>query len=162
MEHCFAEAMGEHQILEQAEFMRLLEAQYAASSTQPAGGFARWAMVNAITALTVRVKTAPGSETDFAHIADTLYRNATIVLPELILQDPCELSIQALLAMAMFADGMPDAQARVMLATNASRHLDLVARTSPALNVQQYKQLYAIANALESAAVLRGHMAFAL
>ncbi|OIW33435.1 hypothetical protein CONLIGDRAFT_677223 [Coniochaeta ligniaria NRRL 30616] len=161
MEHCFAETMVEYQVLEQTEFMKLLEAQYAVSSTEPAAGFARWAIVNTITALAIRVKTAPGSETDFSHIADTLYRNATIVLPELILQDPCELSIQALLTMAMFAGGIPDAKACMMLASNASRHMDLVTLTSPASDPQLYIQLYAVARALENAAVLGCHVPLA-
>jgi hypothetical protein len=149
MDNSFAEVMDEHQVLEQTEFMTLIEAQYAASSTEPAGSFARWAIINAITALAVRTRTAPGSETEFCQMADTLYQNATIVLPEIILQDPCELSIQALLAMAIFADSTRDAKACIMLATNAARQLDLVTTTSPALEAQRYLQLRAAVSALE-------------
>lgn len=148
VEHSFAEAMDEHPVLCQTEVMQLLEAQYAESSSEPVDGFARWATVNTITALAVRAKTAPGSETVFSRIIDTLYRNATIVLPELILQDPCELSIRALLVMAVFALGIPDGKACVMLVTNASRHLDLVSLATPALDPKLHK----IASALENAA----------
>lgn len=150
--NCFDEMMKEYQLLTLAEIEMLLEAQYAASATEPAGEYTRWAIINTIAALAVRAKAAPGSEAEFSHITDTLYRNATIVLPEIILQEPSELSIQALLAMAMFAIGTPDPKACLLLASNASRHLDLVTLTPNLSGSEKYVRLYVIANALENAA----------
>jgi hypothetical protein len=122
----FADIMAEHQLLDLSDFLMLLEDQYAASSLDPADDPARWAVINAIVALGVRFKTAPGSETAFSDITHGFYQNATRVVPELILQDPSLLSIQALLAMAMLARHIPDIRAFIMLATNASRQLELL------------------------------------
>jgi len=60
--------------------------------------------------------------------------------------------------MAMFTCGIPDAKACIMLASNASRQLDLLMQSSHALDPEQVVQLYIIANALESAAGLARRM----
>jgi len=104
--------------------MPLLEAQYASSSDEPALECpARWAIVNAVLALGVRSKTAAGSEAAMSDVVDGFCRNGTAALPELLLDQPSLLTVQALLAMVMFAKGIPDVQAFIVFATNASRML---------------------------------------
>jgi hypothetical protein len=122
----FADMMEVNKLLDLSDFMTLLDDQYASSSLGPADNPARWAVVNAITALATRAKTAPGSETELHDITHGFYRNATRVIPELILQDPSLLSVQALLSLAIFARCIPDVQASVMLTTNASRQLEFL------------------------------------
>jgi hypothetical protein len=162
IQNSFTEVMAEHQLLDLSSFAMLLEAQYSASLFGPTDNPARWAVVNAVTALAIRVKTAPGSEGDISDISRGFYDNATVVIPEIILQAPSLLSVQALLAMAMFAQGTPDAQACVMLASNASRQLELLAlgrlSASQAVDIregEQYKKAYIIAHTLEKI-TLRG------
>ncbi|XXH00630.1 hypothetical protein Hte_006978 [Hypoxylon texense] len=125
MENTFATITGEHQLLDQPSFIALLDAQYAASPVDPADSPARWALVSAVVALAIRSKTAPGSEGCLSDIPRGYYQNAITVLPDLILQAPILLAIQALLAMALFAKNIRDRQAFVMLANNASRQLEL-------------------------------------
>lgn len=112
--------------MSQSHFLTLLEAQYATSPLSPADNPARWALINAIIALAVRFKTARGSEAALADIMLAFYQNATRVLPEIMLQGPNLLSVQALLAMSMFCWNMGDMRAFVMLGTNASRLLELL------------------------------------
>ncbi|PNP45172.1 hypothetical protein TGAMA5MH_03223 [Trichoderma gamsii] len=124
--------MQHRQLLDLADFSALLSAQYIASSTGPAeNDFARWATVNAVTALALRFKAAPGSEGDLSSIPLAFYHNATAVIHHLILQEPSLLSIQALLAMAMFVEDTPEPAAFIMLATNASRQLELLESRMP-------------------------------
>ncbi|PVH76355.1 hypothetical protein DL98DRAFT_393911, partial [Cadophora sp. DSE1049] len=126
MENSFSEIFAEHQFIDFSTFMRLLETQYASSSRDPSKCPARWAVVNAILALGVRFKTAAGSEAAMGDVVKGFYNNGIAVLPELMLREPSLLAVQALLAMAMFARGVPDLQAFVMLVTNASRLLQLL------------------------------------
>jgi hypothetical protein len=156
IENSFGDIMSEYQLLDLSNFVELLDAQYAASSLGPAGNPARWTVVNAIVALAVRAKTAPGSENALSGITHGFYQNATRVLPELILQDPCLLSIQTLLAMAMFARCIPDVRAFIMLATNASRQLELLTlnllSTAPAIGMKvakQYEEVYRTSNVFD-------------
>ncbi|EHK50852.1 hypothetical protein TRIATDRAFT_94120 [Trichoderma atroviride IMI 206040] len=131
IQNSFAEIMEDRQLLDLAGFTALLSDQYIASSTGPAGNFARWAIVNAMTALALRFKAAPGSEADLSSIPLAFYHNATAVIHQLILQEPSLLSIQALLAMAMFVEDTPESTAFIMLGTNASRQLELFNRKMP-------------------------------
>lgn len=117
--------MAEHQLLDLPNFLVLLDAQYTDSSVAPAENPSRWAFVNAIIALAARFKIAPGSEAELSDIAHGFYQNAITVIPELILQDPSLLSIQALLGMAMFAQRISDTRVCIMLTANASRQLEL-------------------------------------
>jgi hypothetical protein len=158
IQNSFAEVMANYQLTDLSDFMTLLDYQYATSSLDPADHPARWAVVNAILALAVRVKTAPGSETVLADVSLALYRNAFKVVPELILQNPCWLSIQALLAMAIFARNTPDTQAFIMLSTNASRQLNLLGQRglpSPQVfdiqKMEQYSQIYRTVNIFDTA-----------
>lgn len=129
IENTFAEVMADHQLLKLSDFVALLEAQYKASINDPDGNPSRWAMVNAVIALAIRAKMAPGSEAIVSDITYGYYRNATIVISELVIGDATLLSVQAFLAMAIFAQGISDTRAAVMLASNASRHLDLLCST---------------------------------
>lgn len=145
--------MAEDQLLDLSNFMTLLEAQYASSPLGPADNPSRWAIVNSIIALAMRVKTAPGSEAALSDITHAFYQNAVKVTPELILQDPSLLSIQALLAMAMFAQYIPGKQAFRMLTTNASRQLEILSLSWADQLIglgenEQYTQMYIIANRL--------------
>ncbi len=154
IENSFAEIMAEHQLLDISNFVMLLDAPYAASCANPADAPARWAIVNAVIALALRFKTAPGSEAALSDITHSFYQNAIRVLPELILQDSSLLSIQALLAMAMFARRISDIQAFIMLATNASRQLELLGRFSidrviDMREIEQYEQAYKTANVFD-------------
>jgi hypothetical protein len=126
IENSFTDIIAPQQLLSQSHFLSLLEAQYATSPLSPADNPARWALVNTIIALAVRFKTAPGLEAALADIMQAFYQNATRVLPELILQEPNLLSVQALLAMSLFAWNVMDMKAFVMLGTNASRLLKLL------------------------------------
>ncbi|KAK4139686.1 uncharacterized protein C8A04DRAFT_40520 [Dichotomopilus funicola] len=157
--------MGGYQLLDQPSFVTLLEEHYAASPVDPADSPARWALVNAVIGLMLRAKIAPGAETELSRYPRAFYRNATAVIPELILQDPSLLSIQALLAMAMFAEATSDTRSFVMLATTASRQLELLLAANqgrvPAQQVLdmaergQLERAYEIASAFETLAAQR-------
>ncbi|KIW08228.1 uncharacterized protein PV09_01156 [Verruconis gallopava] len=123
---CFEDIMAGHKVLELPEFMEYLDAQYRANTTEPAGEYARWSLVNAVLGLAVRSKIAPGSEKSLGSIPDECYKNATLVLHRLIFEPASLLSIQALLVMAIYAKGVPDSQAFVMLVTIASRQFELI------------------------------------
>ncbi|KAF3769797.1 hypothetical protein M406DRAFT_325280 [Cryphonectria parasitica EP155] len=140
--------MAEYQLLAMPSFLALLDAQYAASAAGPAGQPARWGLVNAVLATALRSKIAPGAEAELSVVANAFYRNAISVIQELILQQPSLLSIQALLAMAIFAKDIPDTQAYYMLSTNASRQVesfDISSSTTDPVDFQRYKQVYQIA-----------------
>ena len=75
----------------------------------------------------VRFKTAPGSEDELNCVIKAYYRNAVLVLPDLILQPANKESIQALLFMAVYAEGSMDHRSYVMLVTNAFRQIEFLA-----------------------------------
>ncbi|KAI0535220.1 hypothetical protein GGR58DRAFT_480028 [Xylaria digitata] len=161
VENSFADVMAEHPFISLESFMALLEAQYAASTVGPAENAAQWALVNAILALAIRFKTVVGSESDIYVVTESFYKNATMVFHQLILQDPNLLSIQALLAMAVFSRELPGSQAFIMLTTNASRQLEILGRkrsmgnlTSPPFEEDQFEQVYEISNKLSREASL--------
>ena len=137
--------MSEHQLLSLTDFTILLEAQYAASSTDPAGNPARRALLNAIIALAARQKTDAG----LSDIPRIFYQNATAALPELILQEPSVLSVQALLAMAIYARNFSDSQAFVMSVANSSRQLETLDSKTTAVfkgdAAEQYRHLCRVA-----------------
>lgn len=152
VQNSFAEIMAEHQLLDLQSFLVLLDAQYADSPIAPAENPSRWAFVNAIIALAARFKIAPGSEAELSDIAHGFYQNAITVIPELILQDPSLLSIQALLSMAIFAQRISDTRACIMLTANATRQLELfnvgrltAGRMIEAEEEEQYQQLCRVA-----------------
>ena len=120
--------MKEHQFISEERFSQLLEAQYASSTVGPAGDAPRWALVNIVVALALRFKNAAGTESTIGAVMQSFYLNATMVTQQVIFQDPSLLSVQALLAMAVFSRGIPDAQAFSMLATNASYQLEVLGR----------------------------------
>jgi hypothetical protein len=126
LELSFTEVMAKHQLITQPSFMALLEEQYRASSVGAADSPARWALVNAVLGLAHWFKTSPTAGRNMFEYPRAFYRNATAVLSELILKTPSLLSIQALLAMAMFAETSSDTASFVMLTTNASRQLELL------------------------------------
>lgn len=68
-------------------------------------------------------------------VVDGFCRNGTAALPELLLDQPSLLTVQALLAMVMFAKGIPDVQAFIVFATNASRMLQLFSLESEFLGL---------------------------
>ncbi|AEO70702.1 glycoside hydrolase family 71 protein [Thermothielavioides terrestris NRRL 8126] len=153
--------MAEHQLLDLATFVPLLDAQLAAGPAEPAGNPARWALVNAVIALALRAKMAPGAEAELSIYQRAFYRNATTVMSELILQEPGLLSVQALLAMAMFARATSDTRAFAMLVTSALRQLELLVAAqnqSPAngafdmANRAQLMQAYGVVSAFEALA----------
>lgn len=156
IQNSFTEVMAEHPLMDLSTFVKLLDAQYTANSIDSDDNPARWAMVNAVTALAIRFKTAPGSEDALSDITHGLYQNATRVLPDLILQGPCLLSVQALLTMAMFARCVSDIRAFIMSATNASRQLELLTlnllSTEQAIDMeeaQQYETVYRTVNTFD-------------
>ncbi|CAM1510554.1 Fc.00g008890.m01.CDS01 [Cosmosporella sp. VM-42] len=161
IENSFNDVMAAHQLtwMDKSSFVTLLHTQYAASCVNPAGNPARWAIVNTFIALALRFKTAPGSEAELSDIPHSYYQNATTVIPDLILQTPSLISIQALLAMASFAQGIPDAPAFIMLASNASRQLELFGsmrlseRSPTTQEEEQYKHLCGTAHLLENNAI---------
>jgi hypothetical protein len=75
----------------------------------------------------MRFRTALGSEDEFSDFVKSYYRNAVLVLPDLILQPANIESIQALLFMAVLAECMDDNRSFVMLVTNAARQIELFA-----------------------------------
>ncbi|KAI1752929.1 hypothetical protein F4782DRAFT_106578 [Xylaria castorea] len=129
VENSFTDIIPEPQFISLENFMKLLEAQYADNTTGPGEDAARWAVVNGVIALAGRFKTAAGSEAEMSPITLSFYRNASLVIHQLILHKPSLLSIQALLSMAVFARGIPDMEAFIMLAKNAFNQLEILQRT---------------------------------
>ncbi|KAM0807859.1 putative Zn(2)-C6 fungal-type domain-containing protein [Seiridium cardinale] len=134
IKNSFAEAFGGDQPMELPQLLTFLDAQFADSSIEPGSDPARWALVNSVTALALRLKTAPGSEADMSVISGAFYQNATRVIPDLILQTPSLLSIQALVSIAMFAKEIPDTTAFSALATNVSLQLELLSQKQPSVD----------------------------
>ncbi|KAH8658275.1 hypothetical protein BX600DRAFT_64429 [Xylariales sp. PMI_506] len=127
VKNSFADIMANHRLFDESSFLTLLDTQYAGSDLHhPGENPARWAAVNAIVALAIRAKTAAGSEDAFSDVMNGFYKNATTVLPELILREPTLLSMRALLTMAVFAWGVPDTRASAMLAVNAWHQLEFL------------------------------------
>ncbi|KAI0526548.1 hypothetical protein F5B22DRAFT_641694 [Xylaria bambusicola] len=124
----FAEITDEHQFISLESFMQLFEEQYAASTDEPAGGDARWALMNVVVAMALRSKTAVGGESSISPLIQSFHLNAAMVAQRVIYQDPNLLSVQALLAMAVFSCGIPDPQAFGMLVTNALYQLEILGR----------------------------------
>lgn len=155
IQNSFADIMAQKKLLDLSDFITLLNNQYIASSTGPAGNFARWAVVNAVTALALRFKAAPGSEADLSSIPLAFYHNATAVIHQLILQEPSLLSMQALLAMAMFAEDTPELAAFIMLGTNASRQLQLFNKKVPPncksgiAGLEQYRHICEVSSTID-------------
>ncbi|KAI1321671.1 hypothetical protein F5Y16DRAFT_405120 [Xylariaceae sp. FL0255] len=126
IQNSYAGVLGAHAFIRLPDLLELLDAQYNNENPmEPGDNPGRWAVVNAVVALSVRFKTAAGAELEFSPVAMSGYHNATMVVHSLILQAPSLLTIQALLAMALFARGIPDQQAFVMLATNASSQFEI-------------------------------------
>ncbi|KAI0165579.1 hypothetical protein GGR57DRAFT_447996 [Xylariaceae sp. FL1272] len=161
-ENSFADLMVQNSnFLKLSKFLELLCAQYADSAVEPGQDAARWALVNAVLASAVRFKTAAGSENQVSEVMQGLYFNATKVIPRLILQRPGLLSIQALVAMALFAREVPEPQAFAMLVSNASRQLEIFSRhyspdnSNPSLIDQVHlEQLYLLISRLSIEASL--------
>ncbi|KAI1130668.1 hypothetical protein F5Y10DRAFT_235319 [Nemania abortiva] len=128
IEIAFEDIIPEPHFINFESFMQLFEAQYADNASSPGQDIARWALVNGVTALAGRFKMLPGSEDDLSPIHLSFYRNARLVLPQLIGQDPSLLSVRAILVMAMFARGIPDAKTFTMLVKNASDQLETLER----------------------------------
>ncbi|KAH8166592.1 hypothetical protein CIB48_g1664 [Xylaria polymorpha] len=134
VENSFAEIIPSPQFISLETFMKLIEAQHADSTTGPGEDAARWAVVNGVIAIAGRFKTAAGSEAEMSPITLSFYRNASLVIHQLILQKPSLLSVQALLSMAIFARGTPDTEAFIMLASNAFNQLEILLRTRSSEN----------------------------
>jgi hypothetical protein len=129
--NCFDDITRGYPIMKRSHILSLLEAQHRASPAGPGVEPATWAVVNAFLAVALRSKIASGSETALFPIAKAYYDNATMVLHDLILGEPTLLSVQALLAMALFARSESATWPVIMLVSNASRLLDLCERARP-------------------------------
>jgi hypothetical protein len=127
LEITYEEIAGICPIFDLSTLHRLNAEQQAVSSTQPAGNPARWAILSTWMAMSMRFRTAQGSEDEFNDFIKSYYRNAVLVLPDLILQPANIETIQALLFMAILADCMEDHRSFVMLVTNAARQIELLA-----------------------------------
>lgn len=134
----FQDVMTEYQVIELSSVLLLLEEQYEVSIVGPANHYPRWALVNAVIAIALRAKIAPGAEPELSTYPRAFYLNATTVLPDLILQQPSLLSVQALLAIAIFAREVPGTHAFVTLATNALRQLELLMLGRGSLSASQF------------------------
>ncbi|KAI1370470.1 hypothetical protein F4677DRAFT_457842 [Hypoxylon crocopeplum] len=128
LENTYDEITGICPIFDLPTLVRLNAEQHAVSSTHPAGNPARWAILSTWIAMGMRLRTVRGSEDEFNHLVKSYYRNAVLVLPDLILQPANVETIQALLFMAVFAEGMEDHRSFVMLVTNAIRQIELLAQ----------------------------------
>jgi Fungal specific transcription factor domain len=100
---------------------------HAVSKTHPGGNPARWAIINTWIAMAVRCKTTPGSDDELDCVIKAYYRNAVLVLSDLILQPANKETIQALLFMAVYAEASMDYRSYVMLVTNAVRQIEFLA-----------------------------------
>jgi hypothetical protein len=127
LEITYDEITGVCPIFDLSTLNRLNAEQQAVSSTHPAGNPARWAILSTWIAMGMRFRTALGSEDEFNDFIKSYYRNAVLVLPDLILEPANIETIQALLFMAVLADCMEDHRSFVMLVTNAARQIELLA-----------------------------------
>ncbi|KAI8952770.1 hypothetical protein F4801DRAFT_539287 [Xylaria longipes] len=159
VENSFTDIIPEPRFISLKTFTELLEAQHADSITGPGEDVARWAVINGIVALAGRFKTAAGSEADMSPIVLSFYRNASLVIHQLILHKPSLLSVQALLTMAIFARGTPDMDAFIMLTSNAFNQLEILQRTwslesslLPPSGEENFAQVYRFASQLREEA----------
>jgi len=126
-ENTYAEITDVCPIFDLSTLQRLNAEQQAISSTHPAGNPARWAILSTWIAIAMRFRTALESKGEFDNVINSYYHNAVLVLPDLILQPSTLETIQALLFMAVYADVMEDYRSFVMLVTNATRQIELLA-----------------------------------
>ncbi|KAK3690409.1 hypothetical protein B0T22DRAFT_463531 [Podospora appendiculata] len=98
-----------------------------------------------------------------ADIADAFYRNALGVFADLVMRAPSLLSVQALLAMAVYVQGpgrQESARAFFMLATNAARQLEVLGQSCLAASIvpwgvessearEQFRRVVQVVRALE-------------
>ncbi|TRX91832.1 hypothetical protein FHL15_007385 [Xylaria flabelliformis] len=159
VENSFTDIIPQPQFITLETFNKLLDSQYVDDTTGPGDNAARWAVVNSVIALAGRFKTAAGSEADMSPITLGFYRNASLVIHQLILHKPSLLSIQALLSMAIFARGIPDLEAFIMLAKNAFNQLNILQRIrsignslSPVSSEKEFAQVYRFASQLREEA----------
>lgn len=131
---CFNSLMEGRKVLELEEFMPHLSTQYEASTTGPLVEYSRWALVNAVMGLAGKFMVAPGSESVLENIHMAYYQNAAMVLHRLILRTPSLLTVQALLAMALYAKGIPDERSFIMLVTCASKQLEMMEQNRTAVD----------------------------
>lgn len=127
LENTFDEIAGICPIFDLPTLHRLNTEQQAASSAHPAGNSTRWAILNTWIAMGMRLRTALGSEDAFSQAIKSYYRNAILVLPNLILESATVDTIRALFLMAAFAELVEDHRSFVMLVTNAIRQIELLA-----------------------------------
>jgi hypothetical protein len=116
--------------------------QQAINNTHPAGSPARWSILSTWIALGIRLRTALGSEDEFKCVVDSYYRNAVLVLPDLILHPITTESIQALLLMSVFAESVEDQRSFVMLVTNSARQIELLARSCSGVVDRSEREIY--------------------
>ncbi|GAP90859.2 putative glycoside hydrolase family 71 protein [Rosellinia necatrix] len=153
VEYSFEDIIPEPPFISRASLMGHLGLQYAHPVITPGAGTARWALVNSVLALAGRFKTAPGFEHCLDPITMSSYENATAVVPDLVRGAPSLLSVQALLGVALFARGIPDARMFVALVVNASVQLRALDQTRPwagpmvsPATKEEYRRVYQFAN----------------
>lgn len=129
-------------IFDLSTLKRLNTEQQSVSRTHPADNSARWAILSTWIAIALHFRTVPGSEDEFSHVIKGYYRNAVLVLPDLILQPANMEAIQALLFMAKFADVVEDHRSFVMLVTNATRQIELLAQRLSGLSDRCERESY--------------------
>lgn len=131
----FNEMISFYPIFDLPALNRLNAEQHALSSTHPAGNPARWAIINIWIALGTCIKVSPTRDDEVDCIIKAYYRNAVLVLPDLILQPANKETISALLFMSVYAEAALDQRSHVMLVTNAVRQIELlIPRLSEALD----------------------------
>jgi hypothetical protein len=116
--------------------------QQAIDNIRPAGNPARWSILNTWISLGIRLRTALGSEDQFKCVVDSYYRNAVLVLPDLILHPITTESVQALLLMSVFAENVEDQRSFVMLVTNSARQIELLARSCSGVVDRSEREIY--------------------
>ncbi|CAK7236154.1 hypothetical protein SEUCBS140593_009523 [Sporothrix eucalyptigena] len=100
------------------ELLTLLDTQYDTSGTSFVA-IAGSALIQVVVALAIRQKMAAGAESHISGISHAYYRNACLLMGDLVLVAPSQHTVQALKAMAAFAGGTPDRHAEAMLLMNA-------------------------------------------
>ncbi|KAK3319633.1 hypothetical protein B0T19DRAFT_269814 [Cercophora scortea] len=158
IENSFDQIMAIYPIFDQLKFIELLDTQQAISAREPGDDPARWASINAVLALSVRAKIPPVANAEsesMVDIADAFYRNALGVFADLVMRAPSLLSVQALLAMAVYVRDRGESTAFIMLVTDAARRLDLFGLASMLRGLEsgeaeQFRRVVEVVRALEA------------
>ncbi|KAK5069145.1 hypothetical protein LTR51_008691 [Lithohypha guttulata] len=113
-------------LLDTTSMLEMMDEQYAAGLDNCHQNQARWALVNALLAMSVQWKAASSATNGLFPMSWTYFKNAFSVFPQLVIQGRDLVACQAVLIMAMFMQGTGDARATSSLIATAAHLAQII------------------------------------